>query len=147
MVLAAFLSVALLVGAVGAWHLLRERAERGGADDVLDGDVDGRLIVAPVADRDRRPAGLNTLQYQPAKIAAMEGTGEDSRTGAPLILFGLPDMAEREAPLRDRDAAPGQPDPDPQERRGEGAEAFPPQDRPYSPVVFWAFRIMVGLGF
>ena len=44
-----------VVGAVGAWHLLRDRANRGRADDVLDGDVDGGAGGAG-ADRDRRPA-------------------------------------------------------------------------------------------
>ena len=39
--------------------------------------------------------GLNTLQHQPAKIAAMEGIWQTQK-GAPMTLFGLPDEATRE---------------------------------------------------
>jgi cytochrome d ubiquinol oxidase subunit I len=43
--------------------------------------------------------GLNTLEHQPAKIAALEGHFE-TRAGAPLILFGLPDMTAEETATR-----------------------------------------------
>jgi cytochrome d ubiquinol oxidase subunit I len=90
--------------------------------------------------------GLNTQEHQPAKVAAMEGHFE-TRKGAPLILFGLPDME-----LAETRYALGIPklgslilkhDPD-----GEvtGLDAFPREDWPNVPVVFWAFRIMVGIG-
>jgi cytochrome d ubiquinol oxidase subunit I len=90
--------------------------------------------------------GLNTQDHQPAKVAAMEGHFESQR-GAPLILFGWPDMEAAETKY-----AVGIPklgslilkhDPD-----GEviGLDAFPREDWPYVPVVFWAFRIMVGIG-
>jgi cytochrome d ubiquinol oxidase subunit I len=75
MVVAAFLATALVVGASGAWHLLRGATIRR-AHDVLDGDVD----AARPRRRCRRSLGdlhgLNTLEHQPAKIAAMEGTGK-----------------------------------------------------------------------
>ncbi len=90
--------------------------------------------------------GLNTQEYQPAKVAAMEGHFE-TRKGAPLILFGLPDMEAAETKY-----AIGIPklgslilkhDLD-----GEvtGLDAFPREDWPNVPVVFWSFRIMVGIG-
>ena len=63
-----------------AWHLLRDRATPAGAHDVLHGDVDGRhrrAVQIVVGDMH----GLNTLEYQPAKIAAMEGDWEP-RTAA-----------------------------------------------------------------
>ena len=60
--------------------------------------------------------GLNTLEHQPAKLAAMEAHWE---TGArvPLILFAIPDQAAETQPLRDRGAAARQPDPDACRRR------------------------------
>ena len=55
MVLAAYLTTALVVGAVGAWHLLRDQHLRRPARDVLDGDVDGNAGGADPDPR-RRPA-------------------------------------------------------------------------------------------
>ncbi len=74
MVLAAYLSVAFFVGAVGAWHLLRDRGNVGGAHHVLDGDVDGHLRGAG-ADRHGRPAR--------AEHAALPA-GQDRRAGRRL---------------------------------------------------------------
>ena len=55
MVIAAYLTTALVVGAVGAWHLLRDRTNDGVRVDVLDGDVDARRRCAGPDPR-RRPA-------------------------------------------------------------------------------------------
>jgi len=91
--------------------------------------------------------GLNTLEHQPAKVAAMEGHWE-TRAGAPLILFGWPD-AEAEA-TRFALEVPKlgslilTHDPDGVVR---GLKDWPPEDRPPVAIVFWAFRIMLGLGF
>jgi cytochrome d ubiquinol oxidase subunit I len=92
--------------------------------------------------------GLNSLEYQPAKIAAVEGHWEKSdETGVPLILFGWPDMAAETT--RFAVAVP---------HLGSlilthqwngkvpGLKEFAAEDRPNSTVVFWTFRIMVGLG-
>ncbi len=67
---------------------------------------------------------------------------------APLILFAIPDEARRDEPRRDRDPAAGQPDPDPQLRRGgQRAEGVPPAATGRRwPMPFFAFRIMVGIG-
>ena len=71
------------------------------------------LLVAPIQAVVGDMHGLNTLEHQPAKIAAIEGTGKIRREATPLLLFGLPDMEEErtkyglEIPAR-------QPDPDPQ---------------------------------
>jgi cytochrome d ubiquinol oxidase subunit I len=104
------------------------------------------LAVAPIQVLAGDQHGLNTRQYQPAKVAALEGDWE-TQPGTPLILFGMPDMAKERT-----DWAVEIP------HLGalvlthswngavEGLKAFPPQDRPNSPVTFWAFRIMVGLG-
>ena len=74
MVLAAYLTTAFVVGAVGALHLLRDRAQRGRARDVLHGHVDGRAGRAD-PDRRRRPA-----RPQHARAPA----GQDRRHGRPL---------------------------------------------------------------
>ena len=50
-------------------------------------------MVAPIQILAGDQHGLNTLQYQPAKIAALEGDWE-TRPGTPLILFGMPNMEE-----------------------------------------------------
>jgi cytochrome d ubiquinol oxidase subunit I len=103
-------------------------------------------VVAPIQIVAGDLHGLNTLEHQPAKVAAMEGHFE-TRSGAPLILFGLPDMAAEttryalEIPklgsLILTHSWDGQ---------VKGLKAWPKADRPNATVVFWTFRIMVGLG-
>ncbi|MGE0719562.1 MAG: cytochrome ubiquinol oxidase subunit I, partial [Alphaproteobacteria bacterium] len=94
MVLAAYLTTAFVVGAVGAWHLLRGR-DGPPARTMLSMAMWMAIAVTPVQIAAGDLHGLNTLEHQPAKIAAMEGHWE-TRKGAPLILFGLPDMAREE---------------------------------------------------
>ena len=145
MVLAAYLTTAFVVGAVGGWHLLIDRANKP-ARLMLGMAVLMAALVAPAQLLVGDMHGLNTQEHQPAKVAAMEGHFE-TQEGAPLILFGLPDMETAETRY-----ALGIPklgslilkhDLD-----GEvtGLDAFPREDWPNVPVVFWAFRIMVGIG-
>ncbi|MEL6311932.1 MAG: cytochrome ubiquinol oxidase subunit I, partial [Pseudomonadota bacterium] len=90
--------------------------------------------------------GLNTLEHQPAKVAAMEGLWE-TRAGAPLVLFGIPDEDTRsnkfaiEIPKMASFILTHDPD-------GElkGIDAFPDAHPPVG-TVFWSFRVMVGTGF
>ena len=78
MVLASYLSVAFVVGAVGAWHLLRDGEPTGGrADHVLDGDVDGGARGAG-ADRDGRHA-----RAEHAALPARQGRRHGRRLGHP----------------------------------------------------------------
>ena len=70
-------------------------------------------IVAPIQMFVGDLHGLNTLQYQPAKIAALEGDLEPERRAPPLILFGWPDMAAGADRLRRRHPASRRADPDP----------------------------------
>ena len=91
MVLAAYLTTAFVVGAVGAFHLLRDRANEG-ARVMFSMAMWMAAIVAPIQVVAGDLHGLNTLEHQPAKIAAMEGHWETG-AGQPLILFGWPDMA------------------------------------------------------
>jgi len=145
MVLACYLSTAFLVGAVGAWHLLRDR-DNESARLMFSMAMWMALLVAPLQILAGDLHGLNTLEYQPAKVAAMEGHFE-TQAGAPLILFGIPDMAAEET--RYALAVP---------KLGSmilthdwngevrGLKSWPPEDRPNAPIVFWSFRLMVGLG-
>jgi cytochrome d ubiquinol oxidase subunit I len=145
MVLASYLSVSFVVGGVGAYHLLRDRQSQT-ARVMFSMAMWMAAIVAPIQVIAGDQQGLNTLKYQPAKIAALEGDFE-SQPGTPLILFGMPNMkqerVEGEIAIPHLGAMVLT-----HTWNGEvrGLKSFPPRDRPYSPVVFWSFRLMVGLG-
>ena len=148
MVLAAYLTTAFVVGAVGAWHLMRS-PESASARVMFSMAMWMALIVTPLQIVAGDAHGLNTLEHQPAKIAAMEGHFESYPEGrVPLILFGIPDDKNEtvhyalEIPLlgsliltHDLDTPM------------QGLDAFPPEDRPKSALIFWTFRIMVAAGF
>ena len=91
MVLAAYLTTAFVVGGIGAWHLLRDNTSPA-ARKMFSMAMWMAVIVAPLQIVAGDNQGLNTLEYQPAKIAAMEGA-YDTEKGSPLILFGIPDDA------------------------------------------------------
>jgi cytochrome d ubiquinol oxidase subunit I len=100
-VIAAYLTTALVVGGVGAWHLLKARRSGGasaseaeGARTMFSMAMWMAALVAPVQIVVGDFHGLNTLEHQPAKVMAMEGHYEDHPNGAPLALFGIPDDEE-----------------------------------------------------
>ncbi|MBN2631862.1 MAG: cytochrome ubiquinol oxidase subunit I [Rhodobacteraceae bacterium] len=148
MVLAAYLTTAFVVGAVGAWHLLRSPGSRGAAV-MFSMAMWMALIVTPLQIYAGDEHGINTLEHQPAKVAAMEGHYEGHPNGgAPLILFGLPD--DEAGVVRWKVEIPylsnlilthslTKPLP--------GLNDFPPEDRPKAALIFWTFRIMVAIGF
>ncbi|HZR69990.1 MAG TPA: cytochrome ubiquinol oxidase subunit I [Burkholderiales bacterium] len=150
MVLASYLTTAFVVGAVGAYHLLKGRTtgqDDSGAATMFSMAMWMAALVAPLQILAGDLHGLNTLEHQPAKIAAMEGHFE-TRAGAPLILFGIPNAAEERT-----DYALGIPklgslilthDPNGVVR---GLKEWPEQERPPVGIVFWSFRIMMGIGF
>ena len=72
MVLAAYLTTALVVGAVGAWHLLRDR-HLAGPRVMFSMAMWMATLVAPIQILAGDQHGLNTLEHQPAKVMAMEG--------------------------------------------------------------------------
>lgn len=91
--------------------------------------------------------GLNTLKYQPVKVAAMEGLWDTTR-GAPSILFGIPDS--KAETNHDVIAIPKLTSLIlTHDWNGEvlGLKHWPASERPPVGVVFYAFRVMVGLGF
>lgn len=147
MVTAAFLATALFVGASAAWHFLRGN-KTPAVKRMFSMALWMVLFTAPLQIMIGDQHGLNTLQHQPAKIAAVEGHWEnEGDEGVPLILFGIPDM--KAETTRYKVEIPhlgslilthtwdGQ---------IKGLKEFAPEDRPNSLIVFWAFRIMVGLG-
>lgn len=147
-VLAAYLTTAFVIGAVGAWHLLRSPESRGAAI-MFSMAMWMALIITPIQIVAGDAHGLNTLEHQPAKIAAMEGHYESYPEGrAPLILFGLPDdetgvtRYKVEIPLLGSLILTHSLD-----KPILGLDAFPEDERPKSALIFWTFRIMVAVGF
>jgi len=146
-VIAAYLTTSLVVGAVGAWHLLRDRTNPH-ARKMFSMAMWMAAIVAPIQILAGDAHGLNTLEHQPAKVMAIEGHYDSHPHGAPLILFGIPDPARKridyaiEVPklssliLKHDPNAPL-----------AGLDTIPDDREPPVSVVFWTFRVMVGLGF
>jgi len=145
-VIAAYLTTALVVGAVAAWHLLRDRHDAG-ARTMFSMAMWMAALVAPVQIVAGDMHGLNTLEHQPVKIMAMEGHYRSHPAGAPLILFGVPNPAEKrvdyavEIPKlsslilkHDLDAPLA------------GLDTVPDDREPPVAIVFWSFRLMVGIG-
>lgn len=147
MVLAAYLTTALVVGAVGALHLIR-RTSPLRAGTMFSMAMWMLVAVAPLQIVVGDMHGLNTLEHQPPKVMAMEGHYESHPNGAPLILFGIPNPEEKRidyavqipklsslilkhdlnAPLA-------------------GLDTVPEELHPPVPIVFWSFRVMILLGF
>ncbi len=146
MVLAAYLTTAFAVGAVGAWHLLR-RSGGPGASIMFSMALWMAALVTPLQIVAGDFHGLNTLQHQPAKIAAMEGHWETQR-GAPLILFGWPGLGAQETRWAIEIPRLGSLILT-HEWDGEikGLKEWPPEERPNATLIFWSFRVMVGIGF
>src|SRR3979411_1801475 len=93
MLLASGLTVAFLVAGISAYRWLRGQT---GADVQVALRTTVRLaaVLIPLQIAAGDQHGLNTLEPQPAKIAAMEGLWQTAR-GAPMVVFGLPDEALR----------------------------------------------------
>ena len=146
-VIAAYLTTALVVGGVGAWHLLRDRTNQH-ARKMFSMAMWMAALVAPIQIFAGDMHGLNTLEHQPAKVMAMEGHYESHPDGAPLYLFGIPNDKEQRL-----DYAVGIPKLSSLILKHEldaplaGLDTIADEDQPPVFPVFWAFRIMVGIGF
>ena len=147
MALASFLSTSLFVAASAAWLLLKKR-DTPEVRKMLVMAVLMLMVTAPLQAFVGDMHGLNTLKHQPAKIAAIEGHWDNSHgEPTPLILFGVPDMQREETRFALEIPALGSlllmHDID---KQVPALKDFPAADRPNSTVVFWSFRLMVGLG-
>ena len=144
MLIASGLTVAFLVAGISAYRWLRHDRTPSVMAGLKTGVVLAALLI-PVQIFVGDMHGLNTLKHQPAKVAAMEGLWETQR-GAPLLLFALPDAATRSnhfelaipnlASLILTHELDGE---------LQGVNAFGNKHPPVAPV-FWAFRVMVGVG-
>jgi len=145
---AAYLTTAFIVGAVGAWHLLKGEKDNPGVRTMFNMAMWMILVTAPLQILLGDLHGLNTLKYQPQKVMAMEGHYESHPEGAPLYLFGIPDDENQELKYaigipkasslileHDLNAPMA------------GLDTIPDEDQPPVAIVFWSFRIMVGIGF
>ncbi len=145
-VLAAYLTTALVVGACSAWHLLKGDKTAGNRT-AFSMAMWMAALVTPLQIAAGDAHGLNTLEHQPAKVMAMEGHFRSHPDGAPLILFGVPNSTEKrvdyavEIPklssliLKHDANAPL-----------AGLDTIPDEYEPPVGIVFWSFRIMVGMG-
>jgi cytochrome bd ubiquinol oxidase subunit I len=144
MLLASFLTVAFLIAGISAYRVLRGSK----ADDArlsLNMAVWMAAILIPVQIFIGDLHGLNTIKHQPAKIAAIEAVWETER-GADLVLFGIPDEEAKttHAAIKIPNLASLILT---HELEGEikGLNEFEGQHPPVKPV-FYAFRLMVGVG-
>jgi len=144
MLIASGLTVSFLLAGISAYRWLR--ADRG-ADvrATMKVGVYAAALLIPLQIFVGDLHGLNTLEHQPAKLAAMEGIWETQK-GAPAVLFALPDQATQSN--RYEIAIPKLASLYlTHDWNGEvkGIKDFGDLHPPVAPV-FWAFRIMVGVG-
>ncbi len=145
MVCASFLTGSFVVAGVSAFHLWRKH-HLAASRLAFSMAMWLALILAPLQIALGDLHGRNTLVYQPTKVAAMEGLWETVR-GAPMTLIAWPDMAAETnrfaieiphiASVYLTHSWNGE---------VQGLKAVPRSDWPYVPIVFFAFRIMVGIG-
>lgn len=145
MALASFLTGAFVVSGVSAWYLLRKR-DTEIHKKALSMSLWLILFIAPAQVVVGDLHGLNTLENQPVKVAAMEGHWE-RQEGAPLLLFAIPDQENQTNRFE-----VGIPKLASfiltQDWEGEvpGVTDVAPEEQPPVWIVFWSFRIMVALG-
>jgi len=145
MVCASFLTGAFVVAGIAAYHLRRDIAPEA-ARRAFSMAMRAALVLAPLQVVLGDMHGINTREHQPIKLAAMEAIWHTGR-GVPATLFAWPDMEAEtnrfaiEIPrlgslylTHDWDG------------EVQGLTSVPPADRPNVPLVFFAFRIMVGIG-
>lgn len=145
MVLAAFLTTAMVVAGASAFALLVKKAKPESLT-ALRMAILMMAIVAPIQAVAGHKSGEIAHEYQPAKVAAMEGWWE-TKAQQPTLLFGWPDEKAETT-----HAAIGIPGFGSWFVAGDanaelkGLDAFKPEDRPPVWITFWAFRVMVGMG-
>lgn len=147
MAIAVFMTTALFIGAVGAWHLLK--GDQRPENKTMFSMAMWLLLAAiPLQFFAGDMHGLNTLKHQPMKVAAMEGHWENvGDEPTPLILFAIPDMEQEKNHFEIKIPALAS-----LILTHSLTEQVPAlkevakEDRPNVPLVFWSFRIMVGLG-
>jgi len=144
MLLASGLTASFVIAGLSAWRLLRA-GEDASARKTLRTGLALAAALAPLQILVGDLHGLNTLEHQPAKIAAIEAIWKTEKS-VPLVLLAIPDDDKRrndfaiEIPkgaslVLEHDA----------NAEVKGIDAFAPNVAPVAPV-FFAFRLMVGMG-
>ncbi|QRG06547.1 cytochrome ubiquinol oxidase subunit I [Xanthobacter dioxanivorans] len=145
MVCASFLTCSFVVAGVSAFHLWR-RQHLAASRTAFSMAMWMALILAPTQIFIGDLHGRNTLKEQPTKLAAMEGLW-DTTKGPAMTVIAWPDMeAQRNRYAIDIPHLASLYLTHSWDGEVQGLKAVPPSDRPYVPVVFFAFRIMVGIG-
>lgn len=145
MLVASLLTTSFVVASAGAMYLIKaEHIEFG--KSTLRWGIAAACVLAPLQIAVGDAHGLNTLEHQPAKVAAMEGHWNTSGN-VPLLLFAIPDQEAAEnhfeiavpnvASLILTHSADGE---------IQGLTDWPAEDRPPVAIVFFSFRAMVGIG-
>lgn len=145
MVTAAYLTTAFVVGGVGAYYLWR-KIYVSHARVMFGMAMIMAIFVAPMQLVIGHYHGEDTLRYQPVKVAAMEGNWERG-AHKPLHLFGIPN--EKEERTEYTLSIPGGASwilTGHVEGEIPGLKDVNASDRPPVGVVFWSFRVMVGIG-
>lgn len=145
MITAAYLTTAFVVLGVGSWYMLRDKF-RDHAKIMIGMSCILISCLAPIQPIIGDLHGLNTLKHQPRKVAAMEGLWDDE-SGVSLKLFAVPDEENEtnnyviEIPKLTSLILTHSLD-------GEvkGLKSWPKADRPPVKIVFYSFRVMVGIG-
>lgn len=145
MTTAAYLTSAVVIAGVSALYLIAHN-NRTIAERAFSVAMWAVLVLAPLQVFLGDQHGLNTFEHQPLKVAAMEGNWE-TQGGAPLLLFAIPDSKAQKNHLEI-----GIP-------KGAslilthsldgvvpGLKEAAPEDQPPVGIVFWSFRVMVGIG-
>ena len=151
MLLAAFLTTGLVVGAASAYRVLKERST-----GPVAGWTESRIglvmavgliaVLAPLQLVAGHLSGEVTHKYQPAKTAAIEGYWE-TRADQPLHLFGIPDRDAQKNHFEVSIPGLGNAVQNlPRDEVIQGLDAWPREDQPPPFIPFFGFRIMVGLG-
>ena len=149
MLLASGLTAAFLIAGVSAFRMLRGDTTHGARLGFKTAVFMAATLI-PVQIFMGDMHGLNTLEHQPAKVAAMEGNWE-TKSNVPLVLFGIPDEEARDNHFeiaipnlasiilthKAEGVVPGLND----FVEDDGTVLHPP----VAPV-FWSFRVMVGMG-
>ncbi|MGO2354403.1 MAG: cytochrome ubiquinol oxidase subunit I [Marinomonas foliarum] len=147
MVVASLITATFVVAGISAYYLLKKKnipfAKKG-----LSMCMWFALVLTPLQAWIGDMHGLNVREHQPTKLAAMEGIWPAEEANVPLLLFAMPNM-ETES----NDYQVGIPNlgslilTHSWDGAVQGLKAVPPEDRPNVPLVFWSFRVMVGIGF
>ena len=145
MTMAAYLTTAFTIGGISAWYLWKKKYTKH-ARIMFAMAMFMAIFAAPTQLILGDMHGLNTLKHQPVKVSAMEGLWENEK-GAALILFGIPNEKEEvtdysikipklSSLILTHDL----------EGEVKGLKSWPKKERPPVLMVFYAFRVMVGIG-